>query len=74
MYLDLHDRPLGGKDGNGGNVLALEVHQHGGNVQLIFYTLGNSGTETSTVWVKEGPESLFKGLKNNMCPLITKRG
>jgi hypothetical protein len=74
MYLDLHDRPLGGEDGNGGNVLALEVHQHGGNVQPIFYTLGNSGTETSTVWVKEGPVSLFKGLKNNICVPSSQRG
>jgi hypothetical protein len=33
MNLDLNDGQLGGESRNGGNVPALEVHQHGGNVK-----------------------------------------
>jgi hypothetical protein len=36
MDLDLHDEPLEVEDGNGDKVLALEVHQHGGDVKPFF--------------------------------------
>jgi hypothetical protein len=62
MYLDLHNGPLEGEAGNEDNVLALEVHQHGGDVYPF---LTSSGNDTSMG--ERRTCEVLKDLENSTC-------
>jgi hypothetical protein len=58
--LDLHNRSLGGEDGNKENVAAPEVNQRGADVMLTPFQ-PEAAAVMIPVWVKEGPVRLFEG-------------